>query len=106
MGDAARNIDAGVRMTARLALEARLDSAAAPGLIAALKSRQGEDLVLDAGSVVLLGALCGQALAVAGRSWTAAGASLRLGPVSAEFAEQAAILGLSALPPFDTEYDA
>jgi chemotaxis protein CheX len=103
MGDAARNIEAGARMTARLALDARLDSAAAPGLIAALKLRQGEDLVLDAGAVTLLGALCAQALALAGQSWAAAGLSLRLDPVSSDLSEAARLLGLAALPPFCTE---
>ena len=79
----------------RLILPARLDLAAATPLAVALEERAGHDLTLDAGEVGHIGAMGLQLLRAAAQSWAAAGHRLELVNLTAEAADQLALLGFT-----------
>ena len=74
----------------------KLDTAAAPGLLAALRAARGAPLTLDASHVAGVGAICAQILASAHAAWMADGHALRLKrPAGA--AADLTLLGLASL---------
>ncbi|MBW6506989.1 MAG: STAS domain-containing protein [Rhodobacteraceae bacterium] len=81
-------------MSAALQLPARLDLTAAKPLHAALLSRRGADLVLDAGQVTHLGALGLQLLASAAQSWRLAGHALAIMPRTQAFDDALTVFGM------------
>ncbi len=81
-------------MTAALQLAARLDLGAAKPLHAALLSRCGGDLVLDAGQVTHLGALGLQLLLSAAQSWRQAGHALAITPRTRAFDDALRLYGV------------
>ena len=82
-------------MTARFDLPEKLDTAAVPGLIDKLRTRQGANLVLDCSATQQIGGLAVQTLIVAANDWQDAGHSLSLDNVSADVADQLRLLGTS-----------
>ncbi len=82
-------------MTARLALPEKLDTAAVPDLVQALRLHQGADLILDASALSQIGALAFQTLIVAANDWQDGGHSMRLEAVSDSAADQIRLLGSS-----------
>ena len=84
-----------------LTLPARLDSSAAPGLLADLLARRGADLVIDAAQVDMIGALSFEVMIAAGRQWQADGQPLDIVTPSDSYLATAAVLGLSPLRPWE-----
>ena len=83
-------------MSGSIVLPARLDSAAAPELAAALKAQAGSDTKLDGGAVTHVGALCVQALLVAATSAAQAGHGFSIDGLPEPAADQLALYGLTA----------
>ena len=81
-------------MTKVLTLPNKLDTAAAPGLLSAIRAERGAPLTLDAVQVQGIGAICGQILASAHAAWAADGHALGL-TRAAGIAGDLALLGLS-----------
>lgn len=81
-------------MTHVLTLPDKLDTAAAPDVLAAIRAARGAPLTLDASQVRGIGAVCAQILASAHLAWTGDGHPLRL-TGSAGIAGDLAVLGLS-----------
>ena len=82
-------------MTAEVVLPARLDSAAAPEVAAALKAHAGEDLRLDGRAVVHVGALSLQALLAGARTARAAGTEFAIDGLPEAAIEQLMLYGLT-----------
>ncbi|MCA0921661.1 STAS domain-containing protein [Pseudooceanicola nanhaiensis] len=84
-------------MTVNMTLPARLDVAAAGQLAEDLRSRLSDtgDIVIDAGPVAHLGALCLQVLLAAATSAHAAGRGFRLIQMSDRVLEQARYMGFT-----------
>jgi len=80
-------------MTA-IALAPRLDLTHAELALTAIRAREGEALVLDAGGVTHLGGLGLQILLAAARSWRAAGLPLTITPRSSAFEEALCLFGV------------
>ncbi|MEM9010858.1 MAG: STAS domain-containing protein [Pseudomonadota bacterium] len=78
----------------RISLAPRLTGAAAAELDAALRNHRGEDIVVEAGRVELLGAQCAQVLVSAMQTWRIDGARLSVEAPSAAFAADFRRLGL------------
>lgn len=89
-----------MKMTRDFILPDRLDSSAAPALLAALRDRIGKPLVLDAGRVEVIGALAFGVLVAAGRQWEADGHSLTIRRASERFAAASRALGLCSDAPW------
>lgn len=77
-----------------LALAPRLDLTHAEQALTAIRAREGQPLVLDAGGVTHLGGLGLQILLAAARSWRAAGLALTISPRSPAFEEALSLFGL------------
>lgn len=90
----------GARMKKDFILPERLDSSAAPALMAALRDRIGRTLVLDAGRVEVIGALAFEVLVAAGRQWESDGKTLSIRQPSARFTAACAALGLRSDAPW------
>ena len=82
-------------MSGAIVLPARLDSAAAPELAAALKAHAGSDVTLDAGAVAHLGALCLQAILVAATDAARAGRGFTVTGLPDDAAGQLSLYGLT-----------
>lgn len=89
-------------MTEHFILPDRLDSSAAPGLVAALLDRSGKPLVLDADRVEVIGALALEVIIAGGRQWEADGHSLTIRKPSARFVAACQVLGLDYQAPWQT----
>jgi chemotaxis protein CheX len=76
-----------------LVLEPVLDLKAAAPLQAALLSRRGQALDLDASSVQRLGGLCLQVLLSAQKTWAEDAAPFAIGPGSPAFSEAVRLFG-------------
>lgn len=87
-------------MTEHFILPVRLDSSAAPGLVAALRDRAGRPLILDAGRVEVIGALALEVIIAGGRQWEADGKSLTISQPSARFTAACQALGLNVAAPW------
>ena len=81
-------------MTARIMLEARLDTSAASKLMAQIETAEGNDLVLDASGVEMLGGLCLEAILNARHRWSQAEASFCVENGSEAFVIDLGTLGL------------
>ena len=81
-------------MTA-LCLPAKLDLSTIEAFHAAISARKGDDLVLDAGGVRLLGGLGLQVLLAAASHWRASGRALIISPRSDSFAAALETLGVT-----------
>ena len=90
-------------MTVRIELPGKLDTAAVPGLVAALREHQGANLALDASALAHIGGLAVQAIIVAANDWQDGGHSLTLENVSEEIDHQLRLLGTA--PDILTEGD-
>ena len=84
-------------MTGPVPLPERLDTRAAADLAQALKDRMGVDVVLDASSTVMIGALGLQTLLVAAATWQHAGRSFTISNLSEEAARQVELMGVDPL---------
>ena len=82
-------------MTAEVVLPARLDSAAAPEIAAALQAHAGTDIRLDGRAVVHVGALSLQAILAAVAAARAGGHSLSVDGLPAAAIDQLALYGLT-----------
>lgn len=80
-------------VTARLGLPEKLDTAAIGEFIAALRSRQGGNLVLDGTALRQVGGLAVQTIIVAANDWQDSGHSLTLENVSEDVCDQLRLLG-------------
>ncbi|WP_434615655.1 STAS domain-containing protein [Tabrizicola sp. M-4] len=87
-------------MTEHFTLPERLDSSAAPALLAALRAHMGKPLVLDADGVELIGALAFEVIIAAGRQWEADGQTLSVHRPSTRFAAACRTLGLCCEAPW------
>ena len=83
-------------MTARFDLPEKLDTGAVPEFIAALRSRQGANLVLDGSALQQIGGLAVQTIIVAANDWQDGGHQLTLENVTQDVAEQLRLLGTSS----------
>lgn len=90
-------------VTARLDLPEKLDTAAVPALIAALRARQGSDLALDGSALRQVGGLAVQTIVIAANDWQDSGHSLRFENVTDDVRAQLRLLGTS--PEILTEGD-
>lgn len=81
-------------MTEHFILPDRLDSSAAPALLASLRERIGRPLALDASGVEVIGALALEVIVAAGRQWERDGQPLTVIDPSARFTSACAVLGL------------
>ncbi len=82
-------------MTEPLILQPKLDLPAAAPLAEELKSRLGGPVVIDAGQVTHIGALCLQVLLSAAKSLKAAGHGMSITNASDKVVEQLAQMGFS-----------
>ncbi|MDJ1007087.1 MAG: STAS domain-containing protein [Paracoccaceae bacterium] len=85
----------GDAVSARFELPEKLDTAAVPDLIAALRAHQGSNLVLDAGGLTQIGGLAVQTMIVAANDWQDGGHILTLEGVSDDVRSQLQLLGTS-----------
>lgn len=83
-------------MTARFELPEKLDTAAVPELIEALRAKQGTDLVLDGSNLKQVGALAVQTIVVAANDWQDSGHTMTFENVCDEVGQQLKLLGTSA----------
>jgi chemotaxis protein CheX len=79
----------------RVVLPANLDLLAASPLRDELAGHAGKDIVLDAGGVERLGALCLQVLLAASTKWRSEGFSIGVINPSAAFSDHLRVLGAS-----------
>lgn len=82
-------------MVKRLILKERLDSAAAEELRSELDTARGEDLVLDAAGVQVLGGRCLELLMCAHHIWSNAGNTFSVDAPSDLFLDNLSRFGLS-----------
>jgi len=82
-------------MAKRIALPARLDTAASRALRDELVAAEGEDLILDAVAVEQIGALCLELIMSSAAIWREDGFSLALENLSAQMAEDLGHFGLT-----------
>ncbi|WP_304616667.1 STAS domain-containing protein [Paracoccus sp. (in: a-proteobacteria)] len=87
-------------MTEHFILPERLDSSAAPALMAALGQRTGRPLAIDAGQVEVIGALALEVIVSAGLQWAADGQDLTITRRSARFDAACTACGLRADAPW------
>jgi anti-anti-sigma regulatory factor len=80
-----------------IVLSAVMNLAEARPLAQRLTARRGEDIVIDAAAVDLLGAPCAQVLLSAFKTWHADGRSIDLRTPSEGFRENARLLGMTQL---------
>ena len=81
-------------MTARIMLDARLDTSAAEKLRSQLRFAVGNDLILDANDVERIGGLCLEALLTAKQVWAKSGHQMQLKNCSQEFLDDLGSLGV------------
>lgn len=89
-------------MTDHFTLPDRLDSIAAPSLLAAFMNRRGQPLDLDASSVEVIGALSMEVIIAAGRQWEVDGHGLAVLQPSKPFLAACTALGLFPDAPWRT----
>ena len=82
-------------MANRLVLNAKLDTSSAGPLRDELVAADGQDLVLDAGGVEHLGALCAEVLMSAHHIWKQNGASVTVENASTQMIDNLSRMGLS-----------
>lgn len=87
-------------MTEHFILPDRLDSSAAPALVAALGQKVGQPLQIDAAGVEVIGALALEVIIAAGLQWQADGQTLAITQRSARFDAACDALGLRADAPW------
>lgn len=87
-------------MTEHFILPDRLDSSAAPALMAALGQKVGQPLQIDAARVEIIGALALEVIIAAGLQWQADGQTLAISQRSARFDAACETLGLRADAPW------
>lgn len=82
-------------MAKRVSLSPKLDTAAGSTLLAELRAAEGEDIVLDASKVELLGARCLEILMGTAAIWTAAGHAVSVENPSPQMIENLGHFGLT-----------
>ena len=81
-------------MTARIMLEARLDTSAASKLLAQIDASECKELILDASKVQMLGGLCLEAILTAKQRCVQTGIRFQVEDASDVFENDLACLGL------------
>ncbi len=82
-------------MVKQVSLAPKLDTAASADLLKMLVEAQGEDVVLDAAAVEMIGGCCLEVLLSAGAIWKAAGRTISLENTSAQMTDDLGRFGLT-----------
>ncbi len=82
-------------MVTRVVLAPKLDTAASAELCKSLQAAKDDDLILEAGAVEMIGALCLELLLSAGVLWTQAGHSISLENPSQPMSDDLGHFGLT-----------
>lgn len=82
-------------MVKQVSLAPKLDTAASADLLKSLADAQGEDLVLDAAAVEMIGGSCLEILLSAGAIWAAAGHAISLENASPQMTDDLGRFGLN-----------
>lgn len=87
---------AGASSNSAVPLPAKLNSAAAEDVLAAVKAQQGNPICLDASQVMTVGAQCLQILVAAQRFWQTAGKKFEIINLSEAVRDNLSVYGLTA----------
>lgn len=82
-------------MVKQVSLAPKLDTAASADLLKSLTDAQGEDVVLDAAAVEMIGGNCLEILLSAGAIWKAAGQMITLENASPQMTDDLGRFGLT-----------